>query len=70
MLTLMVVPVVRVREMRMSVGQRLMTVPMAVFCASGYWVIMCVLVMLIVDMRVTVFHRLMRVWVFMVLGEV
>lgn len=59
-----------IRKVRMLVHHRLVLVPMSVGLRAGPCERMLVLVVLVVDIAVTALHRLMRVFVFVVLGEV
>lgn len=64
----MVMPVVRVWEVRMRVDQRFVPVKMAMFGVGRHRIVMRVQVVFIVDMFVTVFHLFVHVPVFMALG--
>lgn len=65
----MLVPVVRVRKVRMPMRLRLMAVPMAVFSAGSHRIGVSVLMMLVVRVFVFVLERLVRMFVFVPLGQ-
>lgn len=64
----MVMPVVRVWEVRMRVDQRFVPVKMAMFGARRHRIVMRVQVVFVVDMFVTVFHLFVLVAVLMAFG--
>ena len=68
--SLMAMPMMRVREVRMAMRERLMAVPMTMRTTGRCPLVMQMLVMGIVDVRVRVFHRLVGVRVPMLLGQV
>lgn len=63
-------PVMNIRKVWVFVNHRLMPVPMFVGLLAGPCERMVVVVVLVVDMAVAVFHRLVHMFVFVVLGEV
>jgi len=66
----MLVPMVRVREMRMTVRQRIVAVRVAMRGAGCQRIGVGVLVMFIVAMRVVVLRRLVGMSVLVTLGQV
>ena len=66
----MVVPMVRVREVRVGMRQRFMTMPVAMPRAGGHRIIVLMLMVDIVDVLMLMFHRVVRVFVAVILGEV
>ena len=66
--TLMAVPVVNIREVRVRVDQWFVPVPMAMFGAGRHLIVMRVQVVFVVEMLVTVFHRFVHMSVLMALG--
>ena len=64
------VAMMRVRKMRMAVGERLMAVRMFVARSRSHRHVVRMLVVLVMDMGVLVFQRLVRVDVLVALGEV
>jgi hypothetical protein len=65
----MAVSVMRVREVRMAVGERLVAVPVTMFGPSRRPCVVRMRVMGIVSVVVLVLHRLVQMWVAMLLGE-
>lgn len=66
----MQMPVMNIRKVRMLVHHRLVPVPMLVGLLAGPRERMLVLVVIVVDMPMTVFHRLVHMFMLMMLGEV
>ena len=66
----MAMPMMRVREVRMAVRKRLMTVPMTMRATGRRPLVVRMLVMGIMEVRVRMFHRLVGVRVPMLLGQV
>ena len=63
-------PMVDVREMRVAVGDRLMTVPVLVRLAPAPVGVVCVLMVRVVHVAMAVLQRLVRVQVRVALGQV
>lgn len=66
--TLMAVPVVRVREVRVRMDHWFVPVRMSMFSARRHRIVVFVLVMFIVQMFVAVFHLFVHMSVLMALG--
>lgn len=66
----MIVPVMRVRKVRMAMGQWLVLMPVSVFGVRRDGFIVWVLVVFVVGMLVLMFQRLVSVFMFMALGQV
>jgi hypothetical protein len=66
----MAMAMMRIREVRVRMSQGFMTMPVAMPRAWGHWMIMLMLVVDIVDMLMLMFHRFVRVFVAVLLGEV
>lgn len=64
----MAMPMMRVREVRVEMSQRLMAVLVTMLGVGRHLLVMRVLVVSIVDMLVLVFYRLVRVGVAMLLS--
>ena len=63
-------PVVDVRKVRVLVDQRLVAVPMFMWIVTVPGEVVFVLVVFVMDVPMAMLHRLMRVLVLVVLGEV
>lgn len=64
----MIVPMMGVREVRMSMGQGFVSVSMTVFDTGGHWMLVGMLVMFVVIMLVIVFQSLMGMSMLVALG--
>jgi hypothetical protein len=65
-----VTPVMFIREVRMGMRHRFMLVGVGMLCPRRHRMVMNVLMVFVVAMFMTMFHRIVYVGMFMALGQV